>query len=141
MATNSTIVLVGVTISSLLGPWGTALGTGIATPIGIAAETGIKKKIAQDLRIQFEDATVGRYIYETLRNMLAAGAAAKFAQWIEKLRPEITGLVVSLARYGAKEVGSDAVEASVQQYVAAHIVSQNVAYLYSTLQDSRCAYS
>lgn len=129
MATSSTIVFVGVTIGSLIGgPVGAALGAGIATPLGIIAEVEIKKTIEPDVRIQFEEATVGRYIYETLRNMLAAGAAAKFAGWIEKIGlPYFSRVVSELGRdalnFTSTRASSTAMNASLKKCVAACIVS------------------
>lgn len=123
MATNSTIVFVAVTIGSLAGgPLGAALGAGIASPIGIALETVIKKRIADDVAIQFEDATVGRYVYETLRNMLAAGASAKFGKWASKQNFggawgewESTRVFKEITTFGARKGSSATVGGSVKK--------------------------
>ena len=80
-------MFIGITIGSAIGgPLGAALGAGVATSIGIAAETEIQKKIGDDgLRGEFEEATVGRYIYETLRAMITTGAAKQFSKWIKSI--------------------------------------------------------
>ena len=128
MATNSTIVFTGPTIGGYIGgPVGAALGAGIATPIGIFAEAEIRKMIAEDPRIQFEDATVDRYIYETLRNMLATGAAAKFAKWIEKIGASaFEAASVALARtfsWASGKISSTTVNGSMKMWATAPIVS------------------
>lgn len=63
------------------------IGAGIATPIGICVETFVVKTTINKpaLRAQFEEATIGRYIYETLRNIFATGCAGYFAKFIERL--------------------------------------------------------
>ena len=121
-------MFVAITIGSIIGaPPGAALVAGIATPIGIAAEVEIRKTVAEDLRIEFEDATVGRHIYETLRNMLAAGAAAKFAKWVEKQSPgafsAASKALDKTLNFSTRKAGGKAVDASVQKCVAASIVS------------------
>lgn len=89
LCTNSSIVCVGIVVGSLLGPVGAMIGAGIATPIGICVETFVVKKTIKNpaLRAQFEEATIGRYIYETLRNIFAAGCAGYFAKFIGGLGP------------------------------------------------------
>ncbi|EGO56993.1 hypothetical protein NEUTE1DRAFT_123386 [Neurospora tetrasperma FGSC 2508] len=69
---NSSIVCVGVVVGFMLGESvGAVIGAGIATPIGIWVETEIKEHLIEDpmLLAEFEDATLGRYIGETLLNM------------------------------------------------------------------------
>lgn len=69
---NSSVVCVGVVIGFMLGEtMGSVIGAGIATPIGIWIETEIKDHLIEDpmLLAQFEEATLGRYIGETLLNM------------------------------------------------------------------------
>lgn len=78
---------VGIFIGSLLGPAGAMIGAGIATPLGICVEAVVKKTIKNSaLRARFEEATIGRYIYETLRNIFATGGAGHFAKFVEKLK-------------------------------------------------------
>lgn len=69
---NSSVVCVGVVIGFMLGETlGSVIGAGIATPIGIWIETEIKEHLIEDpmLLAEFEEATLGRYIGETLVNM------------------------------------------------------------------------
>ncbi|KAK1776295.1 Cyanovirin-N [Copromyces sp. CBS 386.78] len=69
---NSSVVCVGVVIGFMLGETvGSVIGAGIATPIGIWIETEIKDHLIDDpmLLAEFEEATLGRYIGETLLNM------------------------------------------------------------------------
>lgn len=68
---NSTIVCVGVVLGFMLGETtGSIIGAGIATPIAIWVETEISQYIEDPrLRGEFEEATIGRYIGETLMNM------------------------------------------------------------------------
>jgi hypothetical protein len=84
---NSSIVCTGIFIGALIGgPVGAAIGAGITTPVGILVETQIARTITDPvLKGQFEEATIGRFIYETLRNVLAAGAAAMIAKFVGNL--------------------------------------------------------
>ncbi|KAK3392411.1 Cyanovirin-N [Sordaria brevicollis] len=69
---NSSVVCVGVVVGFMFGETlGSVIGAGIATPIGIWIETEIKEHLIEDpmLLAQFEEATLGRYIGETLLNM------------------------------------------------------------------------
>lgn len=69
---NSSVVCVGVVVGFMLGETvGSIIGAGIATPIGIWIETEIKEHLIDDpmLLAEFEEATLGRYIGETLLNM------------------------------------------------------------------------
>jgi hypothetical protein len=87
VTTNATILALGFAIGGLVGgPMGAAIGGGIATSFGILAETELKKNI-QDVALlaRFEEATIGRYVYETLQNSLTRGAGVKFSQWVKKI--------------------------------------------------------
>jgi hypothetical protein len=81
---NSTIVMVGIVIGGFFGgPLGAAIGAGLATPIGILAESNI-------LQPQYEPdgyqrATLERYIFESLRNAVTAGAAGALSKWLGTL--------------------------------------------------------
>lgn len=77
MCANSSIVCAGIIVGFLVGgPAGGAIGAGLATPLGILVETEIARTIKDPhLKAQFEEAIMGRYFYESLRNVLAAGAA------------------------------------------------------------------
>lgn len=53
------------------------------TPLGVLLETKAAGQITDPgLQTQFEEATIGRYLYESLRNTLAAGVAGYFAEWV-----------------------------------------------------------
>ncbi|ETW87826.1 hypothetical protein HETIRDRAFT_245866, partial [Heterobasidion irregulare TC 32-1] len=68
---NSTTVMVGITIGTCLGgPIGAMIRAGLATPIGILAEMALAGYLVHDprLKAQFEEATIGRFLYESLRN-------------------------------------------------------------------------
>jgi hypothetical protein len=84
---NSSIVCTGVFFGALMGgPLGAAIGAGLTTFIGILVEAHIAGTITDPaLKSQFEEATIGRIIYETLRNVLAAGAAAKIGLFVKNL--------------------------------------------------------
>lgn len=84
---NSSTVAVGILIGCLVGGVGGGMiGAALATPLGIAAETLIKHTIDDPvLRAQFEDMTLGRVVYETLRNTLAVGAAGVLAGYLGTL--------------------------------------------------------
>jgi hypothetical protein len=105
---------VGIAVGTLVGTafaspvLGLVIGAGLATPLGILEETGIADGIDDPrLRGEIEEATIGRYIYRTMRNMLAPRVAGKFAQlvsaglgpWINR---QLAGLVAWLARNGSK---------------------------------------
>ncbi|KDR79182.1 hypothetical protein GALMADRAFT_277685 [Galerina marginata CBS 339.88] len=121
VATRATIVTIGVTIGSLIGgPMGAAIGAGVATSIGIAAEAGIRKKIGDEgLQGEFEDATVGRYIFETLKAMIATGAARQFSKWIKKIPVEefskTSETLGKLIQKGTGKVGSKGIKKTVNQ--------------------------
>ena len=63
----------------------------MTTPIGILVETKIAGTIKDpQLQAQFEEATVGRYILETIRNTLAVGAAGYIAAYLGSLSGKIS---------------------------------------------------
>lgn len=98
---------VGITIGGLIGgPFGAAIGAGIATAIGIAVETEIKKGIRDEgLQGEFEEATVGRYLYETFTAMLTTGATKSFSKWLKKIPLErFSATSEKLARAMKREV-------------------------------------
>lgn len=117
LCANSSIVCGGIIIGVLIGgPLGAALGAGLTTPLAILVETKIAGTINDPmLQAQFEEATIGRYFYESFRNMLAAGAAAYLASFLSaqatnlttsalgeissKLLPSATGFTSELAAY------------------------------------------
>ncbi|KAI0643797.1 hypothetical protein C8Q79DRAFT_928282 [Trametes meyenii] len=78
LSANSTIVMAGATIGGLLGgPWGAAIGAALTTPIGIFVETSLSPTQ--------QKATIERYIFETLRNTIAAGAVGGLKVWLNRL--------------------------------------------------------
>ncbi|KAJ7093667.1 hypothetical protein C8R44DRAFT_749725 [Mycena epipterygia] len=77
LSANSTIVMVGIAIgTSLGGPLGAAIGAAVVTPIGIFVETSLSP--------DRQTATIERYIYETLRNTVAAGVGAHLNNWVTR---------------------------------------------------------
>lgn len=84
LCVNSSIICGGI----LIGVWiggsiGAALGAGLTTALSILVETQIAGKIKDpQLQAQFEEATIGKCFYETIRNMLAAGAAAYLGSFL-----------------------------------------------------------
>jgi len=111
--TNSTLVMFGTIVGGLVcsvfaNPViGIVIGAGIASPFGIWAETQIAIKCITDpaVRDQIEEATLGRYIFETLRNIVSAGAAGALAKALSTvLKPGIDavmkGIMASLAKRG-----------------------------------------
>jgi hypothetical protein len=102
-------MIVGAIVGSAFGNplVGCVIGCGLASPVGILAETSIANALIDDPRVRghIQEATVGRYIYETIRNMVAAGAAGFVASSLgEAIGPEIDvlmkGLMASLAKLG-----------------------------------------
>ncbi|KAJ7112236.1 hypothetical protein C8R44DRAFT_741934 [Mycena epipterygia] len=80
--------MVGITIGTLMGgPWGAAIGAAITTPIGIFVETTLSP--------DQQTATIERYIYETLRNAVAAGAGTALAHWVTYINPTTMRAVFS----------------------------------------------
>ncbi|KAI0672370.1 hypothetical protein C8Q78DRAFT_971313 [Trametes maxima] len=92
LSANSTIVMTGVVIGGLLGgPWGAAIGAAVTTPIGIFVETSLSPTQ--------QTATIERYIFETLRNTIAAGAAGALKVWLDRLAtPAITAMFSEVNR-------------------------------------------
>ncbi|KAI1748341.1 hypothetical protein F4782DRAFT_542925 [Xylaria castorea] len=105
LCANSSIVCGGIIIGAWIGgPMGAAFGAGFTTPLAILVETQI-----------FEEVTIGRYLYETLRNTLAAGAAVYLSSFLaaqagelslsalgeiaSKFSAEATGFLSELAAY------------------------------------------
>jgi uncharacterized membrane protein len=86
---------------------GCIIGAALATPCGIFAEVSIANAFIKDPRVRadIQEATWGRYIYETLRNMVAGWAAGALAAALGKaITPGIDaamqGLVAALLRRG-----------------------------------------
>lgn len=80
LSANSTIVMIGISIGTLLGgPWGAAIGAAITTPIGIFLETSLTPGE--------QTATIERYIYETLLNVAVAGAGGYLTNWVTRVNP------------------------------------------------------
>lgn len=106
MCANSSIVCCGIVVGCYFGgPLGAAIGAGITTSLAILVEAQISGTIEDPhLRAQFEEATIGRYLYETLRNALAAGAAGYLAEFLEAVAGQITaetlGQVASMLTSG-----------------------------------------
>ena len=92
--------MTGATIGGLLGgPWGAAIGAAITTPIGIFVETQLSP-------IQ-QTATLERYIFETMRNTIAAGTAGALTAWLNR-----TAQPVMVAMFGEVNRGLGGLVAS-----------------------------
>ncbi|CAL1703199.1 unnamed protein product [Somion occarium] len=106
---NSSIVCCGIFVGALAGgPVGGAIGAGLMTPLGILVETEVAGYIKDPrLQAQFEEATVGRYLYETLRNTLAAGAAGYFGEWLGHQTGQLTTAAIGqiAGAFGGKASG------------------------------------
>ncbi|KAI1496536.1 hypothetical protein F5X99DRAFT_400150 [Biscogniauxia marginata] len=83
---NSSIVCGGIIVGTLIGgPLGGVIGAGLAAPLGILVETQIAGTIQESqLQTQFEEATIGCYLYETLQKTLAEGAAEYLGRFLGK---------------------------------------------------------
>ena len=93
LSANSTIVMSGVVIGGLLGgPWGAAIGAALTTPIGIFVETQLSP-------IQ-QTATIERYIFETMRNTIAAGASGALTAWLNRLSQPVINRMFSEVNRG-----------------------------------------
>ncbi|KAF1963066.1 hypothetical protein CC80DRAFT_588534 [Byssothecium circinans] len=66
---------------------GAVIGAGLASPAGIFAETQIADRLIDDPRVRadIQEANAERYIFETFRNMIAAGAASWLAGYLANL--------------------------------------------------------
>ena len=102
-------MVIGTTVGSVFASphIGCVVGAALATPCGILAEVSIANAYIKDPRVRadIEEATIGRYLYETLRNMVAGAAAGALAAWLGKaITPGIDaamqGLVNALVRRG-----------------------------------------
>ena len=103
------------------------IGALLATPLGIAGETLIKHTINDPvLRAQFEDATFGRVIYETLRNTLAAGAAGALAGYLGTLS---TGYVSQIAGQLGNILGKSVTAGTVLTDVALYMLLKKLVTL------------
>lgn len=86
---NSSIVCSGIIIGSLCGGvLGGMIGAAVTTWLGVLTERMIADKIADPvIRGQFEEATLGRILYETIRNVAAAGAAGVIGEYLMTVTP------------------------------------------------------
>ena len=88
------------------------IGAALTTPIGVLAEHAISTTISDPaIKGQFDELTIGRILYETLRNTLAAGAAGAFGHYLEGVTTSALSasgkeLVAALAKYGGQAVGT-----------------------------------
>ncbi|KAI0445135.1 hypothetical protein F4803DRAFT_509522 [Xylaria telfairii] len=132
LCANSSIVCGGIIIGTYMGgALGAALGAGFTTPLAILVETQIAGRIKDpQLQAQFEEATIGRYIYETLRNMLGAGAAAYLAPFlgnlVGKLSASALGEIAAQFSPGALEFSSEVIAYLVIKKVADALIKENL---------------
>ena len=110
--------MAGVVVGSLLGgPWGAAIGAAITTPIGIIAETILSPTQ--------QTATIERFIFETMRNTIAAGTAGALTAWLTRLAQPAVNRVFSEVNRGfgnhlSNQIingAGSAVDASLRRYV------------------------
>ncbi len=106
------------------GPLGGVLASGLSTPLAILVESKIAGTI-KDPRLQseFEDATIGRYIFETLRNMIGTGVGKYLGrflnQQVEKITAEALGAIGSrFAGYATAKAVVAAAKVLVKRYVS-----------------------
>ncbi|KAJ6487981.1 hypothetical protein C8R45DRAFT_995083 [Mycena sanguinolenta] len=86
-ASGSTAVAVLGSIGGYFGgPIGAALVAGAATPLKMMLEQLVGSNIIQDevVRSQFEEATLGKYIIETITNMIAAGSGKMLVRFFKQ---------------------------------------------------------
>ncbi|KAJ7196955.1 hypothetical protein GGX14DRAFT_671380 [Mycena pura] len=111
LSANSTIVMIGISIGTLLGgPWGAAIGAAITTPIGIFLET--------TLLPGEQTATIERYIYETLLNVAVAGAGPYLTQWVTHVNPTTMRSVFASINKAFGSKVSDAVIDTVDEAIS-----------------------
>lgn len=103
LSLNSTLVLAGSTFGAAIGgPIGAVIGAGVGTVAGITAETTLRKGITDArLRGELEEATISRYIYEALRNMVSAAAVPYLSKYLKDLVSKLKLKLTELQ----KEVG------------------------------------
>ena len=85
LCSNSPMVAIGIFIGTCIGgAVGGAIGAALSTPLGILAETVLKDTIIADEKIKagFQKATIGRVVYEILRNTLSIAAAGYLGRYI-----------------------------------------------------------
>ncbi|KAK5997585.1 hypothetical protein PT974_02948 [Cladobotryum mycophilum] len=91
--TESTFVCVGSLVGMLVGgPLGSMIGKAIATPIGLIVESAIGGTIDDPrIRGQFEEATFGKILFETIRKVLKTkGDRQHASKWLRKIEVKIT---------------------------------------------------
>ncbi|KAI1207915.1 Cyanovirin-N [Annulohypoxylon truncatum] len=96
-STNSATVTIGTVLGAFIGRAirgpviGMVLGAGLSTTPGVFLEERIAASIEDaEVRSQIQQATLGRYIFETLREMIAADQTVAAAQLLDAaLSPEI----------------------------------------------------
>ncbi|KAJ7266981.1 hypothetical protein B0H12DRAFT_1320948 [Mycena haematopus] len=93
------------------GPAGAALIAGAATPLKMMLEQWAGSNLIDDpvLRQEFEEATLGKYIIETITNMIAAGSGKMLSRFLkQQAAPAIEALAYSflqgIAKWGIKKV-------------------------------------
>ncbi|KAK7044683.1 CNVH-domain-containing protein [Favolaschia claudopus] len=86
-ASGSTAVAVLTSVGAYLGgPIGAALVAGVSTPLKMMLEQWAGSNLIGDpvLRQEFEEATLGKYIIETVTSMLAAGTSSQLARFFQQ---------------------------------------------------------
>lgn len=140
MCANSSIICVSAILGACCGgPIGGVIATGLTTPIAILVETKIAGTIKDpQLQAQFEEATIGRYLYETLLNVVTLGAAEYLGGYIAAVAGKVTAeMLGEVAERFAERVGAlskNAASSLLKKYV--HFIFQFF-MIESTLADWR----
>ncbi|OTB03210.1 hypothetical protein M426DRAFT_23998 [Hypoxylon sp. CI-4A] len=98
-STNSAKITVGTAIGSFIGRAirspivGSIIGAGLSTLPGIFVEGDVANAIDDSpFRSQVQEALLGRYVFETLRDIIAADETATAGEWLSAaLDPSIDG--------------------------------------------------
>ncbi|KAJ7267003.1 hypothetical protein B0H12DRAFT_1068210 [Mycena haematopus] len=107
---STAVALLGSVGAYFGGPIGAALIAGAATPLKIMLEQWAGSNLISDpvLRQEFEEATLGKYIIETITNMIAAGSGKVLTRFFkQQAAPAIEALAYSflqgIAKWGIKK--------------------------------------
>lgn len=109
--TNSATVTVGIALGAFIGracgspALGMVIGAGLSTTPGVFLEDRFVNAVEDPAaRTQIRDAVLGRYVFETLRDMLAADQAAAAAELLgASLDPKIDEWMKGLAAWLEKQ--------------------------------------
>ena len=100
---------------------GAATGAGFATPIGILTEQILRDTIT-DPRIlaEIEEATIGRYLFDTIVNTISAGSAEYVSKFLgnlaKEITPELLGKISELMKHSVKFSSNKAVDDLIKKF-------------------------